>query len=61
MPFKFLRRLKLDKPWDWAGLACLFLAIGFALMTEVSWWRWFEYAAGFCGVVTIILEHESDA
>jgi hypothetical protein len=54
----FLHRCKIDKPWDWAGLACISMAAGFALMTDVGWWRVFEYLAAGCGLMAIYLHHE---
>jgi hypothetical protein len=54
----FLHRCKIDKPWDWAGLACICMAAGFATMTDFGGWRIFEYAAAACGLVAIGLAHE---
>lgn len=56
---RWLARLKLTKPWDWGGLGIVFLALGLSLMTEVSWWRYCEYAAAFCGVMAVIMDHQS--
>jgi hypothetical protein len=55
---EILHRLKLDKPWDWAGLGIFFMALGFSLMMDVGWWRVCEYAAAVCGLMAIYLHHE---
>lgn len=45
------KRLRLDLPHDFAGLGLVFITLSFALMTEVSWWRWCAYAAAACGLI----------
>jgi hypothetical protein len=50
---------RLKEPSTWSAFAALFLAAGFSLMTDVSWWRDCEYAAAACALVSAALSEKS--